>query len=504
MLELRRLTKRYGNLLANDQVDLVIEPGSIHALIGENGAGKSTLAKMICGLVRPDEGEIRLKGQPCVWRSSRDAMKAGIGMVHQHFMLAGSEDALDHVILGNEEVRPWSPIPRSRIKNRLIELAQKNGMPVDWEKKIEDLPIGVQQRVEILKLLDRDFEILILDEPTAVLIPQEVHAFFDRLRELKKRGKTILIVTHKLKEVMELADAVTVLRAGRSVGTVQTSQTRIETLAEMMVGKKMNWGARYSRSSIQADIPKKSMLLEVNHLVDSSKKLRDLSLTVRPGEILGIAGVEGNGQSELLRVLSSPKDYWKSGDIRIFSRNVQKFSARQIRRLGVGVIPEDRLGQGLIPDASLWENFLLGHETAPDFSWKGWIKTERVKSALRKAISDWDIRPGQIDQEVGALSGGNQQKIILAREMHAGPRLILAAQPTRGVDIGAIELIHRRLVDACEAGSGVLLISSEMDEILRLSDRVLVFFQGRITAEFDLRNESITETQLGLAMGGAS
>jgi ABC-type uncharacterized transport system ATPase subunit len=504
MIELKSLTKVYGDCVANAGVSLSVRPGSIHAIIGENGAGKSTAMRMLYGMARPDAGEILVDGIARTWRSPSDAIAAGIGMVHQHFMLAGPYDPVDNVVLGAEPAKKgvagllplwFRPIDRSGAKVELQAIAKKNGFAIDWSRPVEELPVGIQQQLEIVKLLYRSARILILDEPTAVLTPQETRELFERLKELRSQGKTILIITHKLKEVMAISDRVTVFRGGRTVGEVETKDTSPEELAQLMVGR---------RVSLHAAAPPAPVLREPVLEVG----MPGLGFQVRGGEVVGIAGVEGNGQSELLRALVRPSEMTAKirGPIRILGKETanvgRALSTREILALGVSVIPEDRHREGLLLDRPVRENFLLGLQRQPEFSKSGFIQSEALERTAEAALETYDIRPRSLEVSSGSLSGGNQQKVIIAREFTRKPRFLIAAQPTRGVDVGAIEFIHQRILDARAGGTGVLLVSSELDEILALSDRILVMFGGKIVAQY-ARGQA-DENQLGLAMGGAT
>ncbi|MCM2278823.1 MAG: ABC transporter ATP-binding protein [Oligoflexia bacterium] len=518
-LELRGLRKRFGQIQANEDIHLRVREGSIHAIIGENGAGKSTAMKMVYGLYRPDEGRILLRGVQREWDSPSDAIAAGIGMVHQHFMLAGPYDAIENIVAGAEPEAPawrflpraFRPVDRAGARARLEALSRQYGLQVDFASPVEELAVGVQQRIEILKLLYREASILILDEPTAVLTPQETTELFANLRRLRAEGKTILIITHKLKEVMALADQVTVFRAGRIVGDVARERTNVEELASMMVGRRVNL-------QIQAPPapPRGEPVLEVRGLCltpasSGERPLRELGLEVHAGEIVGIAGVEGNGQSELLQVLLHPRDYRarSQGEIRCLGRTIlnpgggeRPLSTARIKALGVGVIPEDRHRQGLLLERPVAENFLLGLQGRAPFSRHGFLSGRSAREAATRALEEYDIRPRSLDVAAAGLSGGNQQKLVIAREFEGKPRLLIAAQPTRGVDVGAIEFIHRRIFRARDEGAGVLLVSSELDEILVLSDRILVIYEGRIVARF-ARGEA-SEQELGMHMGGGA
>ncbi|HZQ48235.1 MAG TPA: ABC transporter ATP-binding protein, partial [Verrucomicrobiae bacterium] len=502
-VELRELTRKFGNVLANDGVNLRVQAGTIHGVIGENGAGKSTAMKMLYGIFRPDSGEIFVHGKKCVWTSPATAIAAGIGMVHQHFMLAAPYSALDNILLGAEP-RRWGLIDRKKARARLEILARQYGLPVDWDRPVEELPVGVQQRIEILKLLYRDATILILDEPTAVLTPQETNALFVNLKRLRDEGKTILLITHKLREVMCFTDRVTVFRTGRVTGELITSQTNPQELASLMVGRKVVLNLEVPPAQ-----PRTELALEVAGLTlagsaaGSRHKLSDLNFAVKRGEIVGIAGVEGNGQSELLQAILHPHDSRcrTSGIVRFLGEDVTGFTALNIRNLGVAVIPEDRHREGLLLDQSVSDNFLLGLQRSPAFNRAGFLNVKNVAAAAARAVEEYDVRPKDLTTPAGKLSGGNQQKLVVAREFQRQPGVLIAAQPTRGVDVGAIEFIHQRIVRARDAGAGVLLVSSELDEILALSDRILVMYEGRITAEF--RRGLVSERELGLKMGGS-
>jgi ABC-type uncharacterized transport system ATPase subunit len=523
-VELRGISKRFGSLQANADISLRAARGSIHAIVGENGAGKSTAMKMLYGIYRPDSGEILVNGQAWggrshQWKSPSDAIGCGIGMVHQHFMLAGPYTALENVVLGAETSkralswlpRPFRPIDFAGARAKLEKLSAQYGLQVGWDTPIEDLPVGVQQRIEILKLLYRDAQVLILDEPTAVLTPQETQELFVNLKKLAAEGKTILIITHKLKEVMALADDVTVFRAGRVAGGVKVADTSPSRLADMMVGRKV---------SLRVEAPPPPALgapvlelrdvsLRPEHVSHAGlHQLQDVSFEVRAGEIVGIAGIEGNGQSELLQLIQHPDAFARrsSGEIRVLGTRTMGEGARlhaaRIKDLGMGVVPEDRLKEGLLLERTVRENFLLGLQRRAPFARRGFLDSKALDRAVARAIEEYDVRPRSADAVAGRLSGGNQQKLIIAREFERQPRFFIAAQPTRGVDVGAIEFIHKRIFRARDEGAGVLLVSSELDEILALSDRILVMYAGKIVARL-VRGEA-TEQGLGLAMGGAN
>ena len=502
-IELRELTKQFGSVVANAGVNLRVEEGAIHGIIGENGAGKSTAMKLLQGVYRPDGGEIFVHGKKCSWNSPADAITAGIGMVHQHFMLAGPFSALDNILLGAEPLR-GGMIDRKWARSRLEALAKKYGLPVDWERPVEQLPVGIQQRIEILKLLYRDVKILILDEPTAVLTPQETNELFANLKKLRAEGKTILLVTHKLREVMAFTDRVTVFRAGKVTGEVETAKTTPQELANLMVGRKVVLTVEAAPAK-----PRAETAIEVAGLSLHPRKggnvhrLTDVSFAVKRGEIVGIAGVEGNGQSELLQAMLHPveADCRSAGTVGFLGKDVTHWKAAAIRELGVAVIPEDRHHEGLLLERPLTENFLLGLQRSAAFSRGAFLNSRQLETTAAVAIEEFDVRPRDLTVAAGKLSGGNQQKLIVAREFQRKPGAIIAAQPTRGVDVGAIEFIHQRIIRARDEGAGVLLISFELDEILALSDRILVMYEGKIVGEF--KRGEVSERELGLKMGGA-
>jgi simple sugar transport system ATP-binding protein len=508
MIELKGLAKSFGDCQATIGINLKVKRGSIHAIIGENGAGKSTAMKMLFGLYAPDEGAIWVDGKQRHWRSPRDAINAGIGMVHQHFMLAGPETALENVLLESNRSKDfWSwlppflrPIDRASALNKLQKLCAHYHLSVDWNSRIEDLPVGVQQRIEILKLLYVDASVLILDEPTAVLTPQETAQLFANLRKLASEGKTILIITHKLKEVLSVADQVTVFRSGRTVGfrDLRKEPTSAEDLASMMVGRKV------ALSGNAATGERKAFALSYPVLRFTGAK-SELKFSVHSGEIVGIAGVEGNGQSELLQALLHPKEF-PIQEIFYGDQSALEWSSAHVRKSGVAMIPEDRLQEGLLLEQDLSENFLLGLQRRKLFQKRGFISWKTVREKTDLAIRNYDIRPADRSAIVGRLSGGNQQKLIIAREFEPDPSFLIAAQPTRGVDVGAIESIHSRILEARDQGKGVLLISSELDEIFALSDRVLVIYEGAIVAEMkrETSGQSFDENKIGLYMAGGA
>jgi simple sugar transport system ATP-binding protein len=513
-VELRGVTKAFGSLAANRDLSFRVARGALHALVGENGAGKSTCMKLLYGLEKPDAGEILVHGRQRRWRSPRDAAAAGLGMVHQHFMLAEPLSGLDNIILGAEPgppSRPWlrgplAPIDRGSARRRLAELARAYRLDVPLDSPAGALPVGVQQRLEILKLLYRDADILILDEPTAVLTPQEVTGLFGNLRRLTAEGKTVLVITHKLGEVRRFADHVTVLRRGQVVGDQPVTPALTEAaLAAQMVGRAVTLTAAPPPPPVLGAPALELERVTLRHKSDRPR-LGGIDLSVAGGEIVAIAGVEGNGQSDLLGVILDPAAYGRrrglamSGRVKLFGASATSLSPRAIRDRGVGVVPEDRHRQGLLLGESLTGNFLLGLQRRPEFRRYGLIRAHNLLATFKRAIAAFDIRPPAPAALARSLSGGNQQKLIIARELERAPRLLICAQPTRGVDVGSIELIHGRILAARAAGMAVLLVSSELDEITALADRIAVIEGGRIAATFG-RGEADQET-FGRFMGG--
>lgn len=497
-LELRGIRKTFGDCVAVENVSLSVKKGEIHAVVGENGAGKSTAMKILYGQYSPDQGEIFIRGKQVQWRSSADAIAAGIGMVHQHFMLAGPHSAVDNVLL-TAGGSAFGLLPRKDARARLESLMQKFHLQVNLDLPVEKLSVGEQQRVEILKLLYCDSEILILDEPTAVLAPVEIEALFATLRDMAASGKTILVITHKLKEVLALADQVTVFRAGKVIGTRQVAGITVGELAAMMIGRELKAGEEEARPPAKPEI-----VLEVKaaHPVADLSRLGELSFRLHAGEILGIAGVEGNGQSELIRLLLDPAGKLRTGEINLLGKNVSRCTPKQLRGdSGLAIFPEDRLREALLLEDNVEDNFLLGRQRLAKFRRKGFFLDRHAqRKATLAALNEFDVRPRDPFAMAGSLSGGNQQKLVVARELSERPRFLIAAQPTRGVDIGAIEFIHERIRTLRDSGSGILLISSELEEVLKLSDRLLVVFGGKIVGSF-LRGD-FDEKKIGLLMTG--
>ena len=485
---MRGITKRFPGVVANDDVSLELRTGEVHALVGENGAGKSTLMRILYGMYPHDVGSIEVRGQPVRIHSPRDAIALGIGMVHQHFVLVDPFTVAENVILGQE----GGPIIRADDANRKVQdLADTYGFQIDPAAVIESLTVGEEQRVEILKALYRGVDILILDEPTAVLTPTETEALFANLRRLRDSGKTIVFISHKLDEVLAIADRITVLRRGKVVGETTPAATSKAALAEMMVGRPVLFRLEKPQTRIGEPV----LRLEDVH----AGRLRGLDLAVRAGEIVGVAGVEGNGQRDLADAIMGLR-HVESGRIVLGERDLTTMDTAAIRRAGTAFVPEDRQDQGLVLDMSLWENAVLGRQEEPEFSRRGgMLSIGTIKRLAERLIQNYDVRARNIDATARTLSGGNQQKLILARELEGDPRLLLAAQPTRGLDVGAIEFVWRQILDQKAAGRAVLLISAELDEIYALSDRIVTLFEGRITGEYprDAAPEEVGRGMLG-------
>jgi len=497
-VELKGIRKAFGSCVANELVNLQVAAGSIHAIVGENGAGKSTAMKILYGQYLPDEGEILVGGIKRQWRSSADAIGCGLGMVHQHFMLAETHSALENILLGTHKL-PFLKMHKSVAEKRLHGLMKEFGLEVPLHEPVSSLAVGIQQRIEILKLLFRDSSVLILDEPTAVLAPTEIDGLFRILRGMASKGKTILIITHKLKEVMSLAKRVTIFRAGRVVAEREVKNSSLAEIASLMVGRDIRSGESQERNPAGERVE-----LDARNVAPAKKSiLGEVSFRLREGEILGIAGVEGNGQSELLQLLMNPRKEMRRGQLSIGGESVSKFNASDIRQLGTAVFPEDRLREGLLLGSSLEENFILGRQRHPVFRWgRLFLNRRKTRAAASAAFSLYDIRPAALDAKAASLSGGNQQKLVVARELQISPRLLIAAQPTRGVDIGAVEFIHGKIMELRNRGTAVFLVSSELDEILKLSDRVLVMYRGKVVGAFQRRD--FNEKTIGLLMAGGS
>jgi simple sugar transport system ATP-binding protein len=499
VLELRGITKRFPGIVADDHVDFDLRRGEVHALLGENGAGKSTLMNMLYGLYKPDEGEILLGGKPVTFGSAKDAIASGIGMVHQHFMLIPVMTVAENIVLAMEPTTAGVLLDYDEAVERVRKISSDFGFAVDPESRVENISVGQEQRVEILKALYRGADILILDEPTAVLTPQEATELFGIIDSLKAEGKSIIFISHKLNEVLEVADRITVLRRGKKIDTVPKAGATEDSLAKMMVGREVL--LRVQKTAAEPG----EVLLEVEDLhVHDDRGLpavRGVSFEVRAGEIVGIAGVDGNGQSELIEAvvgLSRPS----AGKITVAGREASYGNPRKMLDAGVGHIPEDRQRLGLVLEFSIAENIALhDYNRPPDSKW-GWLFPRRLVARARTLIREFDVRGGGPNTRAGVLSGGNQQKLVAAREVARDPKVLIAAQPTRGLDVGAIEFLHRRLIEERDEGLAILLVSLELDEVLSLSDRILVIYEGQIAGEHAAG--AVDEEQLGLEMLGAA
>ena len=511
-LELRGITKHFGSLVANDHIDLTVGPGEIRGLLGENGAGKTTLMNILYGLLQPDEGEILVDGQPVTIRSPRDAINARIGMVHQHFMLVPVFTVAENVALGVEQVRTLRVrglppvrtglLDRKRARRQVQELSERYGLQVNPDARIEDLPVGVQQRVEIIKALLRQASVLILDEPTSVLTPGETEDLFRVMRELRAGGQSIVFISHKLREVQTIADEITVIRRGRVVGH-RPPQTTDAELATLMVGRPVELRvtkAPATPGEVVLDVQRLTVAGLDPVAVDGAHRnaLDDVSFQVQAGEILGIAGVQGNGQTELCEALMGLRP--ATGTVRIDGRDVTGASPRDRLRAGIAFIPEDRQEDGIVADFSVADNLVLDTFDRPPLAAGIAMNRSAIRDRAASLVAEFDVRTSSIDTAVGTLSGGNQQKVILAREVGRRVRLLIASQPTRGLDVGSIEFVHRRIVAERDAGVAVIIVSSELDEIYALSDRIAVMYEGKITG---FRPPSVPVTELGLLMAGA-
>jgi general nucleoside transport system ATP-binding protein len=507
-LELRGITKRYGALVANDHIDLTIQPGQIHALLGENGAGKTTLMNVLYGLTQPDEGEILIDGQPTPLHSPKDAIKAGIGMVHQHFMLVPVFTVAENVTLGVERTRALGLLDRRGMRREVRNLSERYGLHIDPDAYVEDLPVGVQQRVEIVKALVREASVLILDEPTSVLTPGETEELFTIMRQLREGGRSIVFISHKLKEVQAIADTITVIRRGRVVGERPPTASDGE-LAALMVGRAVQLQVSKSPATpgdvvldvrdltVVDDLAGQQAGIAGNH---GRPPVDGVSFQVRSGEILGIAGVQGNGQTELCEALMGLRPA-AAGSVQLTGRDITADTPRQRLREGIGYIPEDRQEDGLVAEFSVADNLILDVFDRPPYAHGLALNLDVIRETAERRVEQFDVRTTSTATSVGTLSGGNQQKVILAREIGRDLKLLLASQPTRGLDVGSIEFVHRRIIEQRDEGVAVLIISAELDEIYALADRIAVIYEGKITG---FRPPTVPVEELGLLMAGGA
>ncbi|MEK3851433.1 MULTISPECIES: ABC transporter ATP-binding protein [Paenibacillus] len=498
VVELKQITKRFPGIVANDSISIKLHKGEIHALLGENGAGKSTLMNILFGLYQPDEGTIEIGGKPVQIDSPNKAIDLGIGMVHQHFKLVQPFTVTENIVLGSEP-RKGLKINYKKAATEVQRLSEQYGLQVNPNAKIEDISVGMQQRVEIIKTLYRGADILIFDEPTAVLTPQEITELLDIMKRLVAEGKSIILITHKLKEIMQIADTVTIIRRGQVIDTVKTSETTPNELAEKMVGRRVSF--KVDKQLAQPG----QTVLEMNNVISKNKDginvLNELNLQVKAGEILGIAGVDGNGQSELIEALTGLRKV-DGGSIRLLGQEVANQPPRKISEAGVSHIPEDRHKHGLVLDFSMSENMVLETYYQAPYSKNGFLNKDAIEKQAKSLIEKFDVRTPDIHTKARALSGGNQQKAIIAREIDKNPDLLIAAQPTRGLDVGAIEFVQKQLIAQRDQGKAVLLISFELDEIMNVSDRIAVIYEGKIVGE--VLPEETNDQELGLMMAGSA
>lgn len=500
IIEMLNITKEFPGIIANDNVTLRLRKGEIHALLGENGAGKSTLMSVLFGLYQPEKGEIRKNGQVVHIDNPNDANRLGIGMVHQHFKLVENFSVLDNIILGVETTKNGF-LQKAEARKRVKELSEKYGLQVDVDATVENITVGMQQKTEILKMLYRENEILIFDEPTAVLTPQEINELMIIMKGLAKEGRSILFITHKLNEIMEVADRCTVLRKGKYIGTVDIADTTKEELSKMMVGRDVSLEVSKSPATPGENIMTVTDLTVASGTHKKVNAVKNISFNVRAGEIVGIAGIDGNGQSELVHAITGLVKP-KSGRIELCGTDISKASVRKRSKTGMSHIPEDRHKHGLVLDFTLKENMVLQRYWERDFEKLGFIKNDEVSAYSDRLIERFDVRSGEGSNSIArSMSGGNQQKAIVAREMDKEHKLLVAVQPTRGLDVGAIEFIHRQLVEERDAGKAVLLVSYELEEVMTVPDRLLVMYEGKIVGELDPKQ--ITVEELGLYMAGS-
>ncbi len=499
-IEMLHITKKFPGIVANDNITLQLRKGEIHALLGENGAGKSTLMSVLFGLYQPEEGIIKKDGKEVSIKDPNDANALGIGMVHQHFKLVECFSVLDNIIMGVEPTSKLGFLKKKEAREKVLQLSERYGLQVDPDAIVEDITVGMQQRTEILKMLYRDNEILIFDEPTAVLTPQEIDDLMEIMRNLAAEGKSILFISHKLKEIMAVSDRCTVLRKGKCIGTVETKDTTEAELSAMMVGRNVEFHVHKEECSVG------DVILDIEHMTVASKvhknnAVRDVSLKVRGGEIVCIAGIDGNGQTEFVYGLTGLEPL-VSGKINFAGKDITRMPIRARNAMGMSHIPEDRHKHGLVLDYSLEDNIVLQRYWEQEFTHSGFLRRKNIRSYAERLIDQYDIRSSQGPlTNTRSMSGGNQQKAIVAREIDKDPKLLIAVQPTRGLDVGAIEYIHKQIVAQRNAGKAVLLVSLEMDEVLDVSDRILVMYEGEIVGELDPKKT--TAEELGLYMAGA-
>jgi len=496
---LKGITKRYPGVVANYDINITVGRGTVHAIVGENGAGKSTLMKTLYGMHKPDEGNIEIDGVPMQFSGPADAIKAGIGMVHQHFMLADNLTVLENIVLGAEPTRGGLLLDKRTARRRITEISDAYGLGLHPDALVEELGVGVRQRVEICKVLYRGAKILILDEPTAVLVPQEVDELFGNLRELKSEGLTVLFISHKLDEVLSVSDEITVIRRGTTVGTVDPKATTARGLAEMMVGSELP--VPELRESTVTDVPQLSVSGLTVLSADGRPVVEGVSFTIHQGEIVGIGGVEGNGQAELVEAILGLRPV-SAGTVKLGEQDITGWHTRKRREAGIGFIPEDRHRQGLLLEAPLWENRILGHQTEAPNARGPFLDIAAAKHDTERIVEQYDVRTPGIDVPAASLSGGNQQKLIVGREMSGAPSVLIASHPTRGVDVGAQSAIWDHLRAARAQGLAVLLISADLDELIGMSDTLQVILRGRFVAEVDPK--TVTPVELGAAMTGAT
>ncbi|MGN0518646.1 MAG: ABC transporter ATP-binding protein [Acutalibacteraceae bacterium] len=499
VIEMLNITKEFPGIIANDNITLQVKKGEIHALLGENGAGKSTLMSVLFGLYQPEKGVIKIEGKEVKINNPNDANDLAIGMVHQHFKLVHNFTVLENIVLGVETTK-FGMLKMDDARKKVMELSEKYKLAIDPDAYISDITVGMQQRVEILKMLYRENNILIFDEPTAVLTPQEISELMKIMKNLVNEGKSIIFITHKLNEIKEVADRCSVLRKGKYIGTVDVATTSKEEMSQMMVGRPVNFVVEKGEQKIGKEILKvENLSVASSHA--GKNAVNDVSFSVRQGEIVCIAGIDGNGQSELVYAITGIMPH-KEGKITLKDQDITDASIRKRTTTGMGHIPEDRHKHGLVLDYTLGENFVLQSYFQPEFSHKGFLKFDEIEKYSNRLIGEYDVRSGQGAKTIArSMSGGNQQKAILAREIDRDPDLLIAVQPTRGLDVGAIEFIHKQLVKQRDSGKAVLLVSLELDEVMNVSDRILVMYEGEIVADLDPKE--VTVQELGLYMAGS-